>query len=97
MTDSYFLDMIVELRPCHRCKSTNIAKNGKNRSGTQTYTCKDCGGYRVVESKQAGRRVDMAPVERLYQERQSLRAKARVLKVSRRTVLHWLKKSTITP
>jgi transposase-like protein len=83
--------MIVELRHCHRCKSTNIVKNGKNRSGTQTYKCKDCGCYRVVESKQASRRIDMGLVERIYPERQSLRATARVLKVSHRTVLNWLK------
>ncbi len=36
--------------------------------------------------------IDMGLVERIYQERQSLRATARVLKVSHRTVLNWLKK-----
>ncbi len=40
--------MIVTLRHCHRGKSTNIVKNGKNRSETQTYKCKDCGCYRWI-------------------------------------------------
>ncbi len=49
----------------------------------QTHTYKHCGCYRALESKQAGQGGDTALVERLYQERQSLRA----------TVLHWLKKA----
>ncbi|MCW5924310.1 MAG: IS1 family transposase [Saprospiraceae bacterium] len=84
--------MITEVRRCHRCESSNIVKNGKNRSGTQTYKCKDCGCCRVLDSKQPSRNIDPELVERAYQERQSLRGTGRLLNVSHRTVLNWLKK-----
>jgi insertion element IS1 protein InsB len=84
--------MIVEVRHCHRCDSSNIVKNGKNRSGTQTYKCKDCGCCRVLDSKQPGRTLDPDLVKRTYEERQSLRGTGRLLNVSHRTVLTWLKK-----
>jgi transposase-like protein len=74
--------MISEHRTCCECQSNNIVKNGKNKSGSQTYKCKDCGCYRVLDSKQPSRRLDMEAVERTYEERQSLRGTARMFNVS---------------
>ena len=84
--------MITEHRTCHRCQSINIVKNGKNRSGTQTYKCKDCGCCRVLDSKQKGRQIDPELLARTYQERQSLRATGRILGISHTLVLKSLKK-----
>jgi transposase-like protein len=41
--------------------------------------------------------LDPELVARTYQERQSLRGTGRLLNVSHRTVLNWLKKSPETP
>lgn len=84
--------MIIEHRQCELCGSINIIKNGKNRSGTQTYKCKDCGSYRVLDSKQKSRQIDLALMERTYRERQSLRGTARMLGVSHTFVQEQLKK-----
>ncbi len=89
----YLYGMIAEARCCERCKSTNIVKNGRNCSGAQTYKCKDCGCFRVLDSKQPSRRLDPGVVERAFWERQSARDTARILGFSHRTVLNWLKKS----
>ena len=84
--------MIIEHRHCERCQSINIIKNGKNSCGTQTYKCKDCGSYRVLDSKQKSRQIDPELIERSYLERQSLRATARMLGVSHTFVQEQLKK-----
>lgn len=84
--------MIVEYRLCDRCERKNIVKNGKNRSGTQTYKCKDCGCCRVLDSKQKGRTVDPVALHNAYNERQSLRATGRIFGVSHFAVQDWLKK-----
>jgi hypothetical protein len=46
----------------------------------------------VLDSKQPGRNLDPELVARTCQERQSLRGTGRLLNVSHRTVLNWLKK-----
>ncbi|MEZ4960903.1 MAG: hypothetical protein R2830_13855 [Saprospiraceae bacterium] len=71
----------------------HIVKNGKNRSGTQTYKCKDCGGYGVLDSKQPGRTVDKEALAKAYRERQSQRATGRIFNVSHFFVQTVLKKS----
>jgi insertion element IS1 protein InsB len=84
--------MIIEHRHCEHCQSINIIRNGKNRSGTQTYKCKDCGSYRVLDSKQKSRQIASELIERTYLERQSLRGTARVFGISHTSVQEWLKK-----
>lgn len=69
--------MTAETRCCEHCKSTNIVKNGKNRSGTQTYKCKDCGCFWVMDSKQPSRRLDAELVRRVFLEQKSARSAAR--------------------
>ena len=84
--------MILEHRTCGRCQSRNIVKNGKNKSGTQTYKCNDCGCCRVLDSKQPSRNLDMEAVARTYQERQSFRGTGRIFNVSDFFVRSVLKK-----
>ncbi len=71
--------MIVEHRTCEKCQSKNIVKNDKNRPGTQTYKCKDCGCFRVLDSKQPSRTVDNEALAKAYRERQSLRGCLKIL------------------
>ena len=42
--------MIKLTYSCKTCNSENIIKNGKNRAGSQTYKCKDCLSYGILES-----------------------------------------------
>jgi transposase-like protein len=81
--------MITTTHTCGKCGSTNLVLNGKNKSGTPTYHCKDCKVYRVLYRKKA---VDMEAVARTYEERNSYRSTGRVFKVSHVSVYNYLKK-----
>ncbi|MCC7437170.1 MAG: IS1 family transposase [Armatimonadetes bacterium] len=87
--------MITEQRSCHRCHSTNIVKNGRNTSGTQTYNCKDCNCCHVLDSKQPSRSLDTEAILRTYSERQSFRATARIFGVSEFFVRSLFKKKLV--
>jgi transposase-like protein len=82
--------MITSTHTCSKCGSTHIILNGKNKSGTPTYHCKDCKTYRVLFKKKA---VDIEAVMRTYQERNSYRSTGRIFQISHVTVFNWLKKS----
>lgn len=45
---------------CRVCGSENIVKNGTNRLGQQQYHCKDCGVYRVLESRREKKKAEDA-------------------------------------
>lgn len=76
---------------CRVCGSTNIVRNGSNKSGTPQYHCHDCKTYRVLEPKQPYSPKDKQTILRTYQERASLRGLERIFQVARQTVAHWIK------
>ncbi len=76
---------------CSRCGSTNIVKNGHNKSGSQQYYCKDCHAHRVLEPKRKHTSDTKEKVLKVYKERASLRGLERVFHVSRTTILSWLR------
>ncbi len=82
--------MIVTTYTCSKCGSTNCVLNGKNKSGTPTYHCKDCKTYRVLYKKKAS--VDTEALERTYEERNSYRSTGRIFNISHVTVYQHLKK-----
>ena len=41
-----------QVHHCRACGSTNIVKNGRNRSGSQQYQCRTCGASKVLLPKQ---------------------------------------------
>ena len=84
--------MIATYQTCADCESKNIVKNGKNRSGSQTHKCHDCGCYRVLKSVKTMADVDMNAVVKTYQERNSLRSTGRIFGISHTSVRHILKK-----
>jgi transposase-like protein len=81
--------MITTIHTCSKCGSTNLVLNGKNKSGTPTYHCKDCKTYRVLEKKKS---VDKEALARTYEERNSYRSAGRIFKISHVSVYNYLKK-----
>jgi transposase-like protein len=85
--------MVLEARVCGCCGRTNLVKNGKNATSQQRYKCNEFGITRILDSLPKADQVDLAQVERSYQERNSFRSTARIFKVSHTTVQRWLKKA----
>ena len=74
---------------CPRCESKQIVKNGRIHNGKAKYKCKPCGRQFVIDPQwRAVTDETKALIERLLQERLSLRAICRVKGVS----LTWLQK-----
>jgi len=84
--------MVVTKHRCDKCQSENIVLNGKNRSGSQTYKCKDCGCCRVLLSVKKTESIDLAALSRTYEERNSYRSSGRIFGISHVTVFNYLKK-----
>ena len=85
--------MIQTLQTCTKCQSTNIVRNGHNRSGSPQYRCKDCGTCRVLYGRGTRAAIDLDALVRTYRERNSLRATGRIFGISHVTVFNLLKKS----
>ena len=84
--------MIQTTHTCTKCNSANIVLNGKNKSGSQTYKCKDCGCFRVLLSVKKTANIDLDALSRTYEERNSYRSSARIFGISHVTVYKYLKK-----
>ncbi len=82
--------------PCRKCGSTNIAKNGHTKAGTQKYYCKSCGFSGSLTTKDDERAQRQEMIEKLHLERVSQRGIARLLGISRTTIITTLKKSDTT-
>ena len=78
--------------PCRKCASTNIAKNGRTKAGTQKYYCKSCGFSGTLITQDDARAQRQELVEKLHLERISQRGIARLSGMSRTTVIALLKK-----
>lgn len=70
---------------CPACHSTKIVKNGHTTYGSQRCLCHDCHKTRVLVPRRD--KTMLAFMERALRERLSLRAIARIFKVSLQTVL----------
>ena len=79
---------------CRQCGSPNIVKNGRNRSGSQQYLCKDCRAAGVLTPKHPYPPARQDEILRAYQERSSMRGIARTFGVSRNTLAAWIKKKS---
>lgn len=75
---------------CRVCESANIVRNGANRLGQQQYHCKDCGVYRVLESRREAKK-QKPLILRAYQERISLRGLRRLFGIHRLTIARWIR------
>ena len=91
------LNMVTTKHKCKSCQSENIVLNGKNRSGSQTYKCNDCGSCRVLFSVKKTSNIDLDTLSKTYEERSgtppdSLHSTGRIFEISYITVLNLLKK-----
>ena len=84
--------MVISKHFCDRCQSKNIVLNGKNKSGSQTYKCNDCGCCRVLFSVKKTSNIDIESLERTFNERNSTRSTGRIFGISHVTVWNYLKK-----
>jgi IS1 family transposase/transposase-like protein len=84
--------MIQTTHTCKKCNSANIVLNGKNKCGSQTYKCKDCGCCRVLFSIKKTENIDLDALSRTYEERNSYRSSGRIFGISHVTVFNYLKK-----
>jgi transposase-like protein len=78
---------------CHKCGSTHIVKNGRNRCGSQQYLCKDCRASGVLTPKQTYSQERREEILRAYLERPSMRGITRLFGGSRKTLVAWIKKN----
>jgi IS1 family transposase/transposase-like protein len=80
----------TSVHECRNCGSSNIVKNGTNKSGSPQYHCKSCGVYRVLTPQQRYSTAQKTTILKATQERISLRGLQRVFGVHRQTVSRWL-------
>ena len=51
--------MVITKHTCNKCQSENIVLNGKNKSGSQTYKCNDCGTCRILFRVKKAKDIDL--------------------------------------
>ena len=81
---------------CSRCGSTNLVKNGHNTSGSQPFQGKACGKSAVLKPHNRRTETEIEQILAAYRERPSMRGIARVVGISRNTLVKGLKKSADT-
>lgn len=84
-------DTAIIVHKCHQCGSINIVRNGTNRIGQEQYHCHDCGVFRVLKPKRTQQNQTKHQVLKACLERCSLRGVARIFKISRNTIISWVK------
>jgi transposase-like protein len=83
---------------CRHCQSEALVKNGNTRAGSQRAQCKDCGKTLAVEPKSRAVTPEKeALIERLLEERTTIRGICRAAKCGPQTVYAVLKKSRVVP
>jgi transposase-like protein len=88
--------MVADLTACPFCHQTEpIIRSGTNQSGSARCRCKDCG--KTFTPKSNSRKTPPEKeqqTERALQERLSIEATARLLRVAKKTIYKTLKKQT---
>lgn len=82
---------------CTRCNSTNIVKNGHNKSGNAQFKCNDCGRCSVITPKVRYTEEQKQKIINTYYERGSLRAMYRLFGVAPATLTGWIEKKQNSP
>lgn len=78
---------------CQYCGSKELKRNGHAPNGKQKYSCKACKRQsRENPTPHAYPEERREEILRAYEERSSLRGIERTFKVSRGTVIEWIKK-----
>ncbi len=86
--------MVSEIILCAHCGSDRLRRDGLTYNGKQKYFCNACKRGSRQNPKARGYSQDFqAQVLASYHERASLRGVCRIFKISRQTLITWLKKS----
>ncbi len=84
---------LVTIR-CRHCESDDTVKFGFAASGQQRYRCRACGRTFIETPGSAAHDAAFREtVLRAYHERPSMRGICRIFRISRNTLVAWLKKS----
>jgi len=85
-------------RKCPKCgKSENQVNAGKNRSGTQRCTCKDCNYKYTLNGKtRAYPEEKRTEAMRIYYSGVSGRGVGKIMGMGKSNVLNWIKKTQMT-
>jgi len=75
---------------CKKCDSINV-KKGLTAAGRQKYHCKSCGIHTTTDDAAHERVAKEALVDKLHLERVSQRGMARLIRMSRSTIIKRLK------
>ncbi len=78
---------------CRHCKSTNLVKNGHSENGTQRYRCNSCKkSFQQNYSYEAWKPDMKQKIDEQILNSSGVRDTARILKISKNTVISHLKK-----
>ena len=90
--------MITTTICCRHCESAALVKNGNTRAQSPRAKCKDCGKTFAIEPKSRAVTPEKeALIERLLEERTTIRGICRAAECGPQTVYATLKKSRISP
>ncbi len=90
--------MIVTTLSCLHCQSSALVKNGTTKAGSQRVQCKDCGKTLALNPKSRAFTPEKeALIERLLEERTTIRGIRRAVKCGTQIVYRTLKKSRVAP
>lgn len=70
--------MVIQIRTCPRCGSTNVIRHGKDRHGVQRYRCRTCRyAFRENPKPNGYTAEEKEKILDAYRERSSLRGLTR--------------------
>ena len=85
--------MIIITVHCRHCGSEDVVRNGRALNGKQKYRCRACKKQsREDPTPNAYPEERREEILRAYEERSSLRGIERTFRVSRASVISWIKK-----
>jgi transposase-like protein len=83
--------MVTHVVVCPDCQSQSVIRFGKTRGGHPRFRCKDCPRCFSDVPPRAHTQEFKEQVLAAYQERASMRGIARAFRISRNTLVKWLK------
>jgi transposase-like protein len=87
----YYIKDPNELLLCENCGSSNIVKNGTNKSGNIIYHCNNCNIYKTINLSKYTDKQKKIIIE-IYNEYESLRLITKMFNISKSTLWDWIQK-----
>lgn len=81
---------------CKSCRSKNLVRNGKSKSGEQRYICKECKKTMQLNMKRTGDDPEIKEkIILMAHNGNGVRQTSRILKIDQKTVMSTLKKNKV--